>query len=100
MSVIRRWRVSMVPRTTKASVTRVTPVGLASPPIPANTAQAYPAGSSRGHPISASAVSPRRGSGARGHQVLRAVLQPLVQGGHGLDRVDLVDGLVRAEPGD
>ena len=42
----------MVPRTTNASVTRVMPVGLASPPIPANTGKAYPAGSPRRHPIS------------------------------------------------
>ena len=42
----------------------------------------------------------RHRPGACRHQQLRAVLQPLVQRGHGLDRVDLVDRLVRPQRGD
>jgi hypothetical protein len=67
-----------------------------SPPIPANTRQAYPANVAGGTSVAARG----HGFGARGHQVFGTVLEPFVQRGDGRDGVDLVRRLVGSQPDD
>src|SRR6266446_10332951 len=62
--------------------------------------QAYRARLARTDPIRLSNRAAGLLPGACGHQLLGAVLEALRQGANRLERVDLVEGLVRAEIGD
>ena len=96
MSVTRCWRVRMCPRMMRASVYRVS-----------STQGCWREPSPREHRLPASYAAPsqrqrygdrQRPPGARGHQVLGAVLQALVQRASTVcERVDLVGGLVGPE---
>ncbi len=96
MSVTRRWRVVIAPRTTNESVYSVSRTCWTVPPSASNIATGY-AGlvGTVGPPRSDGPRRDRPGAGR--DEELRAVLQPLVQRGHRRDRVDVVDGLVGSQ---